>query len=403
MPTLLTAPLRRELAHALPSRPFAVRFWDGSTLPATEAGAAGFVVRSPSAIAHMLRSPGRLGLGRAYVEGSLDAEDLDGAFAVVDEWVPPEIGLGRRLRLLGAAAVAAATAPVARRPALELVLRGERHTRERDAAAVRYHYDAGNEFFALFLDDSITYSCALFSRGAATLEEAQRAKHALVAAKLGLAPGQRVLDVGCGWGAFALYAAREHGVEVLGVTLSREQAELARARVADAGLAGRVEIRVADYRDLRGEQFDAVASIGMVEHVGEARIDEYARKLASLLRPGGVLLNHGIAALRADDDAAGDDFTNRYVFPDGEPLYLARIQLAVERAGLVTEHVEGFAEDYAVTLGHWIRRLDARLDDARRLAGEERTRVWRLYLRGVRVGFETGYTAVYQVLARRPS
>ena len=187
------------------------------------------------------------------------------------------------------------------------------------------------------------------------------------------------------------------------MTLSREQAELARARVADAGLAERVEIRVADYRDLRNEQFDAIASIGMVEHVGEERIDEYARQLASLLRPGGVLLNHGIAALRADDDAAGDDFTNRYVFPDGEPLYLARIQLAVERAGLVTEQVEGFAEDYAVTLGHWIRRLDARLDDARRLTGEERTRVWRLYLRGVRVGFETGYTAVYQVLARRPS
>ena len=165
MPTLLTAPLRHELARALPSRPFAVRFWDGSTLPASEAGAADFLVRSPSAIAHVLRSPGRLGLGRAYVEGSLDAEDLDGAFAVVDEWVAPEIGLGQRLRLLGAAAVAAASAPLARRPALELVLRGERHTRERDAAAVRYHYDAGNEFFALFLDDSMTYSCALFSRG----------------------------------------------------------------------------------------------------------------------------------------------------------------------------------------------------------------------------------------------
>jgi cyclopropane-fatty-acyl-phospholipid synthase len=402
MAPLLTMPLRRELARALPWRPFSVHFWDGSTLAASVTPAPAFVVRSPTAIAQVLRSPGRLGLGRAYVEGSLDADDLDGAFAVVDEWTPPAIGAGQRLRLIGAAALAAAGAPVARLPALELVLKGERHTRQRDAEAVRYHYDAGNDFFALFLDESMTYSCALFSRGAETLEDAQRAKHALVASKLALEPGQRVLDVGCGWGAFAIYAAREHGVEVLGVTLSGEQAELARARVAEAGLGERVEIRVADYRDLGGEQFDAIASIGMVEHVGERRIDEYARRLASLLRPGGMLLNHGIAALRADDDAADDEFTNRYVFPDGEPLYLSRIQLAVERAGLVSEHVEGFAEDYATTLTHWIERLDAHLDDARRLAGPERTRVWRLYLRGVRVGFQTGYTAVYQVLARRP-
>ncbi len=403
MSALTTLPLRRELARALPARPFAVRFWDGSVLPSSVDGAPSFELRSPSAVAHVLRSPGRLGLGRAYVEGSLDADDLDGAFAVVDEWTPPELGRTQRLRLLGAAALAATRAPVARRPALELALRGERHTRERDAAAVRYHYDAGNEFFALFLDESMTYSCALFSRGATTLEQAQRAKHELVASKLQLAPGRRVLDVGCGWGAFAIHAAREHGVEVLGVTLSREQAELARARVEQAGLAGEVEIRVADYRDLAGEQFDAIASIGMVEHVGERRIDEYARRLASLLRPGGLLLNHGIAALRADDDGTGDAFTERYVFPDGEPLYLSRIQLAVERAGLVSEHIEGFAEDYATTLGHWIRRLDQRLEEARRVAGAERVRVWRLYLRGVRVGFETGYTAVYQVLARRPS
>jgi cyclopropane-fatty-acyl-phospholipid synthase len=249
----------------------------------------------------------------------------------------------------------------------------------------------------------MTYSCALFSRGARTLEEAQEAKLRLVATKLVLEPGERLLDVGCGWGSFAIHAARERGVSVLGVTLSQAQADLARERVSDAGVRDLVEIRVADYRDLREPSFDAIASIGMVEHVGERRIDEYARRLASLLRPGGRLLNHGIAALRTDDDATGDAFTNRYVFPDGEPLYLSRIQLAFERAGLVSEHVEGFAEDYATTLAHWAQRLDHRLNDARRLAGCERTRVWRLYLRGARVGFETGHTALYQVLARRPA
>ena len=380
---LFTAPLRHQLSQAVPDRPFEIRFWDGSALPATKQRAATFELRSPRAVAQVLRAPGRLGLGRAYVEGSLDTDDLDGAFAVVDAWTPPPLGRAVRLRLLGAAVLGAAASPFARRPALELVLRGERHSCERDAAAVRYHYDAGNEFFALFLDSSMTYSCALFSQGARTLEEAQEAKLRLVAAKLVLEPGERLLDVGCGWGSFAIHAARE--------------------RVSEAGLRELVEIRVADYRDLREPPFDAIASIGMVEHVGERRIDDYARRLAMLLRPGGRLLNHGIAALRADDDAAGDTFTNRYVFPDGEPLYLSRIQLALERAGLVSEHVEGFAEDYATTLAHWAQRFDRRLDDARRLAGSERTRVWRLYLRAARIGFETGHTTVYQVLARRPS
>jgi cyclopropane-fatty-acyl-phospholipid synthase len=400
--SFVTSPLRRALARALPSRPFEVRFWDGTALPATLAPAPSFEVRSPSAIAHVLRSPGRLGLGRAYVEGSLHAEDLDRAFGVVDSWTPPPVSARDRLRLLAAAAIAASgglTASSA--PSLELVLKGERHTPARDAAAVRYHYDVGNDFFGLFLDASMTYSCGLFARGAQTLEDAQAAKLELVASKLGLQPGQRVLDVGCGWGSFAIHAAKTRGVSVLGITLSSEQAAFAREQVSKAGVEDRVEIRVADYRDLRETPFDAIASIGMVEHVGESRIDEYAGRLASLLAPGGALLNHGIAALRTDYDASGDAFTNRYVFPDGEPLHLSRILLALERAGLLTAHVEGFAEDYALTLRHWSRRLDERLDDARTLAGAERTRVWRLYLRAARLGFETGYTAVYQVLARR--
>jgi cyclopropane-fatty-acyl-phospholipid synthase len=289
---------------------------------------------------------------------------------------------------------------VPRRPQLELLLRGERHTLERDAAAIRYHYDAGNEFFALFLDESMTYSCAIFSRGAQTLEQAQRCKLDLVATKLELAPGKRLLDVGCGWGSFAIHAARDYGVKVVGITMSERQVQLARRRVAEAGLEDRIEIRFQDYRKVADGPFDAISSIGMVEHVGEARIDEYARALRRLLAPQGLLLNHGIAITDPEYDVGDDVVSDRYVFPDGEPLALWRIELALARAGFETLHVEGFADDYAETLRHWTARLDDRLDDARRVAGEQRTRIWRLYLRAARHGFVTGLTNVYQVRAR---
>jgi cyclopropane-fatty-acyl-phospholipid synthase len=307
-----------------------------------------------------------------------------------------------RVRLTLAAAAAAGAAGIPRMPAIELILKGERHSTARDAAAVRYHYDVGDEFFALFLDASMTYSCAIFSRGAQTLEDAQRTKLDLVATKLGLAAGQRVLDVGCGWGSFAIHAATEYGARVVGITLSRSQAVYAARRVAEAGVADRVEIRLADYREFHDAPFDAIASIGMVEHVGDAQIDRYAGTLARLLAPGGRLLNHGIATLEADYDPTEDVFSDRYVFPDGEALPLSRVQLAVERAGLRTTHVEGFAADYSRTLAEWTRRLDERLDDAERLAGPERTRIWRLYLRAARRGFDVGFTSVFQVLAHKP-
>jgi cyclopropane-fatty-acyl-phospholipid synthase len=400
---VLTRPLRRELVRVLPERPFALRFWDGSVVPATIGGAPVFHARSPAAIGHFLRAPSELGLGRAYVAGDLEVDDLDAAFEIVDDWQPPAVALGDRVRLMLAAVAAAGAGGLPRVPAIELILDGQRHSAARDAAAVRYHYDVGNEFFALFLDASMTYSCALFSRGAGTLEEAQRAKLELVAIKLDLKPGDRVLDVGCGWGSFAIHAATHHDASVVGITLSESQARLARRRVAEAGVEDRVEIRFADYRDVADGPFDAIASIGMVEHVGEAQIDRYAHTLARLLKPGGRLLNHGIAATDPDEDPTADVFSNRYVFPDGEPLPLSRIQLAVERAGLRTTHVEGFMEDYARTLTEWTRRLDAHLDEAERLAGPQRTRIWRLYLRAARRGFDVGWTSVYQLLAHAPA
>lgn len=395
MPLSSTAPLRREIETRIPERPFAVEFWDGTRLAATSGGGPTFFVRSPQAAAHALRAPGQLGLGRAYVSGALEVDDIDSVIELLDGWQPPPLEGGDKARLLLAAMRAAGLSLPPRRPAAELRPSGRRHSKERDAEAVRHHYDVSNEFFSLFLDDSTTYSCAIFSRGAQTLEEAQEEKLETVARKLALEEGDRVLDVGCGWGSFPLWAAMRHGASVVGITLSPPQAERARQRAEAAGVADRVEIRVMDYRDLAGERFDAISSIGMVEHVGEAQIDVYAQTLARLLEPGGRLLNHGIARLRHTDPEAGP-FSERYVFPDAEPLPLSRVLLALERAGFVTRHVEEFGADYAETLRHWALRLDENLDDAVRLAGPERVRVWRLYLRMARRGFETGFLSIYQ-------
>ena len=395
-----TAPLRTALAAALPERPFTVELWDGTQLRATDGPGPVFRLTSPRALGHVLRAPGQLGVGRAYVTGGLEVDDIDAALALLDRWQAPPMGWGARLRLAGAAVRAGALTAVPRTPAAELRPSGRRHSVERDQRAVRHHYDVSNEFFALFLDESMTYSCAVFSRGAQSLEEAQRTKLELVCTKLEFREGERVLDVGCGWGSFAIHAAREHGVHVTGITLSESQARLARERAAQAGVAGRVDIRVADYREpLEREGFDAIASIGMVEHVGSANIDSYAGRLAAALRPGGRVLNHGIARLRHSDPEAGA-FSERFVFPDAAPLHLSRIQAALERAGFETEHVEGLRGDYAVTLRHWLERLERRSDVALRLAGPERMRVWRVYLRAARRGFEKQFLSVYQVLGR---
>jgi cyclopropane-fatty-acyl-phospholipid synthase len=390
-----TEPLRREIAARVPERPFAIEFWDGTSLPSTSGGGPTFTVRSPRAAAHVLRAPGQLGLGRAYVSGELEVDDIEAVIELLDGWQPPSLDGGdKRALLLGAVRAAGLTKPPPR-PKSELRPSGRRHSRERDARAVRHHYDVSNEFFELFLGESMVYSCAIFCRGATTLGEAQEEKLETVARKLDLKPGERVLDVGCGWGAFPLLAATKYGAEVVGITLSPPQAEKARQRAEAAGVADRVEIRVMDYRDLAGERFDAIASIGMVEHVGAAQIDVYARTLAGLLEPGGRLLNHGITRLRHSDGEAGA-FSERYVFPDAAPLHLSRNLLALERAGFVTRHVEEFGADYAETLRHWARNLDENLDTAIRLAGPERVRVWRLYLRAARNGFESGFTSIYQ-------
>src|SRR4051812_5760696 len=395
-----TEPLINEIERAFPERPFTIELWDGSRIPSTNGGGPTFRARSKDALAYAVAAPGQLGLGRAYVAGEIEVDDMDAVIGVLNDWQPPPVGAAAKARLIAAALRAAGVRRPPPAPKAEIHLRGRKHSSERDREAVRHHYDVGNEFFSLFLDDSMTYSCAIFSRGAKTLEEAQETKLDLVCTKLALQEGERVLDVGCGWGSFVMHAASRYGVEAVGITLSEPQAVLARQRVADAGLSDRIEIRVQDYRELAGEQFDAVASIGMVEHVGEAQIDTYAEQLASMLRPGGRLLNHGISRLK-HGNIEGGPFSERYVFPDGETTHVSRVMLALERAGFIVQHVEEFGADYAETLRQWIRNLDANIERAEELAGPERLRVWRLYLRAARNGFEIDFTSVYQVLCRR--
>jgi cyclopropane-fatty-acyl-phospholipid synthase len=397
-----TLPLRDALGHVLPERPFRVELWDGTILaPTNGGGGPTFRVRSARALGHVLRAPGQLGLSRAYVSGEIEVDDMDAVLELLDGYRVPPLDARAKARLAAAAVRAGALRSVPRAPAAELRPRGRRHSRDRDRRAVTHHYDVSNEFFRLLLGESMTYSCAIFSRGAQTLEQAQRTKLELVCTKLGLRPGERVLDVGCGWGSFALHAAGQHGAHVTGITLSEPQAALARERAAAAGLADRIEIRVADYRDLAGEQFDAIASIGMVEHVGSANVDAYAQRLSAVLRPGGRLLNHGIARLRHGDPEAGP-FSERFVFPDAAPLHVSRVLTAIEAAGVEPAHVEGFRLDYARTLREWGRNLDEHAERAEALVGLERMRIWRLYVRAARRGFENGFTSIFQVVAHRP-
>uniref|UniRef100_UPI0015F12300 SAM-dependent methyltransferase n=1 Tax=Streptomyces phytophilus TaxID=722715 RepID=UPI0015F12300 len=276
------------------------------------------------------------------------------------------------------------------------------HTLRRDKAAVSHHYDVGNDFYSLVLGPSMVYSCAYWDDGD-TLEDAQAAKLDLVCRKLGLKEGDRLLDVGCGWGSMVLHAAREYGVRAVGITLSAEQAAYARKRVADAGLGDRIEIRVQDYRETADGPYDAISSIGMAEHVGSTRYGEYARGLHRLLRPGGRLLNHQIARrpLADEEDYAIDEFIDAYVFPDGELSPIGTTVDQLERAGFEVRDTQALREHYALTLRRWVANLEARWAKAVALTTPGRARVWRLYMAASALSFEHNRIGVNQVLAVR--
>ncbi|MGY1723448.1 class I SAM-dependent methyltransferase [Blastococcus sp. SYSU DS0533] len=393
--TLLGAPL-----------PLSVRCWDGSE--SVVDGAPTLVVRNRRALRRLVFAPGELGLARAYVSGDLDVEgDLYAALSFPDELPSrPDLRLDRRTlaRLAGPLLRLGVLGPPPAPPAEEARLRGLRHSLRRDRSAISHHYDVGNDFYRLLLGPSLVYSCAYFPGPAASLEEAQEAKLDLVCRKLGLEPGMRLLDVGCGWGSLALHAASRYGVSVVGVTISAAQAELARRRIADAGLADRVEIRLQDYREVADGPFDAIASVGMAEHVGHAQLPAYAARLHALLAPGGRLLNHAIAR----GPAAGPDrpdpgsFLTRYVLPDGELQPVATHVRVLEEAGLEVVDVEALRPHYALTCRAWVRNLEARWEEAVRSSSPGRARVWRLYLAGSALAFERHRVGVNQVLAVRP-
>jgi cyclopropane-fatty-acyl-phospholipid synthase len=363
------------------------------------------------AVSRILWSPNELGIARAFVSGELDAEgDAYEILRLLNEAGNGE--LTGNLRLVRNALTAAKRLGVLglppTPPAEESRLTGWQHSKDRDRRAVTHHYDVGNDFYRLVLGPTMTYSCARFARADMSLEEAQAAKHELVCRKLGMhelrhrqGERTRLLDVGCGWGSMALHAVAEHGATVVGITLSTNQAELARRRIADAGLEDSVEIRLQDYRDLDGETFDAISSIGMFEHVGHQRAAEYFSTLYRMLAPGGRLLNHAISS-RGGSRLGSRSFVGRYVFPDGELVDVAEVVRLMQEAGFEVRDVESLREHYSLTLHAWVKNLEAHWDEAEALAGAARTRVWWLYMTVSANGFDDGGLSIHQVLGVVP-
>jgi cyclopropane-fatty-acyl-phospholipid synthase len=408
--------------------PVDFEFWDGSTLCADggdhdgdHGDAVHHTVRATSADAlrHIAWAPGELGFARAYVCGDLDTDgDLAETMRAFQASIPDDIVVAASAlpTVLSTARSLGALTPRPTPPPEEVAPRGVRHSIRRDRQAVSHHYDVGNDFYRLVLGPAMTYSCARFVTPETSLADAQAAKHELICRKLGLADATfrnacrhgrpRLLDVGCGWGSMALHAAAHHDVDVVGITISAEQADLARKRAADAGLGDRIEIRLQDYREVDDGPFDAISSIGMAEHVGARNMVRYFSQLYGLVRDGGRVLNHAIASV-GGSRMSSRSFVGRYVFPDGELLDLADTIKAMERVGFEVRDVENLREHYAETLRRWVANLDEHWSEAVALVGSRRARVWRLYMSGSINGFDDNGLQLYQTLGvrsvRRPT
>ena len=417
---LATQAILTQMFGPVAEREFNVRYWDGAV------DRAGYgdprftlILRSPGALRRILWSWSSkdLSAGEAYLRDDFDVEgDLEALTALADS-VTSRL---KRPGLLAQLALLMLTLPAvteqvgtgngpARRATADTT-----HSRAQDAEAIRHHYDVSNEFYALWLDENMAFSCAYYPTGTEDLTAAQEAKFELICRKLRLQQGESLLDIGCGWGGLALYAARQYGVRVTGVTLSQPQAAFAQERAAAAGLTERVNIEVRDYRDLPASTvYDKVVSVGMFEHVGRANLPLYFAQAYRLLRPGGLFLNHGIVSaqpptlfqttLERISAAAGrQSFLQTYVFPNGELLPLSEVLMFAEKEKFETRDVENLREHYAHTLRDWVRRLEARHEEARSLVGEQMYRIWRLYMSGSASAFASGQIGVSQMLLARP-
>ncbi len=408
--------------------PFRVEAYDGSVAePSVSSPANDITIKilSRDALTRVLTHPGELGLARAYVAGDIDVDgDLDALFELS---VPPlhQILKVNNLRSLLSVVGVSALKPIAP-PSIEASQRGVLHSRSRDKQAISHHYDVSNRFYEMVLGPSMTYSCAVFSSPQDSLELAQQRKVDLVARKLGLEPGMRLLDVGCGWGAMAIHAAKTYGASVVGVTLSAPQQRYATEQAQLAGVADLVEFRLQDFRDVNDGPFDAISSIGMSEHVGRRSLTTYTQGLFDLLRPGGRFLNHAIGRPASFDEdpqpskAAetsrqlqialgmrgpsknGSPFIERYVFPDGELHEVGTLVSVFQNHGFEVRHLESLREHYALTLRYWVDNLTKRFDEAVEEVGVQRARVWRLYMSGSAVGFERRHLEIHQILCVRP-
>lgn len=380
--------------------PVQFRGFDGSRVGPADADVT-VDIRSRRALSYLATSPGDVGLARAYIMG--DLEVVGDLYAALTTLARRDLDLSwqaklRAFRTLGGLRLLRRPP----RPPLEVRLRGRKHSKARDAAAVAHHYDVSNQFYEWVLGPSMTYTCALYPTEDTTLDQAQFAKHDLVARKLGLRPGQRLLDVGCGWGGMVMHAARHYRVRALGVTLSRKQAEWAQKAIASSGLAELAEVRHLDYRDVPEAGFDAISSIGLTEHIGKAQLPGYFRFLYDKLVPGGRLLNHCITRPNNLEPAARKrHFINRYIFPDGELEGVGHLISVMHDAGFEVRHEENLREHYARTLAGWSANLDAHWDAAVAEVGLGRARTWRLYLVGARLGFVRNQIQLHQVLCAK--
>jgi cyclopropane-fatty-acyl-phospholipid synthase len=394
----IAARLFEQIADKLSCKNFCVRFWDGTLWGAGARPSFTLVLNNPWALRQLFLSPSELSVGESFIYDDFDVEgDLEAALDFADHLFAEELPLAAKLKLRVMAAVPKRW--ISGRGAAEP--KGKLHSAERDRATVRYHYDVSNDFFKLFLDQRMIYSCAYFKSPDDDLDTAQRQKLDYLCRKLRLRPGERLLDLGCGWGGLLIHAAREYGVDALGITLSVPQAEFARERIRQEGLAAHCRVEVCDYRELKRElQFDKIVSVGMFEHVGEALLPEYFSRAWRLLRPGGVFLNHGIG-LSANWKRPGDSFIEKYVFPDGELVPINTTLRAAESCGFEVQDVENLRRHYEITLRHWTSRLQANAAEARRLTDEATYRTWRIYMAGSAHAFRVGRINLCQLLLNK--